>query len=333
MKKILLIGTVIYLSLFLVGCGKYTGDDLEKDFKNKVNDIKSYELKGKLKIINNEDTYEYDVIASYAEETNYKVSLKNKMNNHEQIILKNDEGVYVLTPSLNKSFKFQSEWPFNGSQTYLLQTIVKDIENDDRKEFSEIDDGYIFKTKVNYSNNQDLSYQKVYIDKELNVTKVEVYTNEDVLQMEMNIEKIDYKSSYKDDHFDLKSNMSVTSTDEVDTVSSIDSIIYPMYLPENTSLSSEEIITIDEETERVLLSFTGEKSFTIIQEPVNYENEIITVPVLGDPEMISSTIAAVTDDTITWSENGIEYVIVSENLTNEELYKVASSLSVMPINK
>jgi len=37
----------------------------------------------------------------------YKVSLTNKANNHEQIILKNNDGVYVLTPSLNKSFKFQ----------------------------------------------------------------------------------------------------------------------------------------------------------------------------------------------------------------------------------
>jgi len=38
-----------------------------------------------------------------------RVSLKNKTNNHEQIILKNSDGVYVLTPSLNKSFKFQSD--------------------------------------------------------------------------------------------------------------------------------------------------------------------------------------------------------------------------------
>ena len=32
----------------------------------------------------------------------------------EQIILKNDEGVYVLSPNLNKSFKFQSKRPYNN---------------------------------------------------------------------------------------------------------------------------------------------------------------------------------------------------------------------------
>ena len=36
--------------------------------------------------------------------------------------------VRVLTPSLNKSFKFQSDWPYNNSQVYLLQTLLSDIQ-------------------------------------------------------------------------------------------------------------------------------------------------------------------------------------------------------------
>ncbi len=46
------------------------------------------------------------------------------------MILKNDDGVYVLTPALNKSFKFQSEWPENSSQAYLFESLVKDITED-----------------------------------------------------------------------------------------------------------------------------------------------------------------------------------------------------------
>ena len=36
--------------------------------------------------------------------------------------------VRVLTPTLNKSFKFQSDWPYNNSQVYLLQTLLSDIQ-------------------------------------------------------------------------------------------------------------------------------------------------------------------------------------------------------------
>ena len=125
-------------------------------------------------MINNEDTYLYDIDVSYEAEEKFRVSLKNKTNNHEQIILRNEEGVYVLTPSLNKSFKFQSEWPYNNSQSYLLQTLLKDITSDKDRIFKVNDKGYVITTKVNYSNNKDLIKQNIYIDKNLNITEVHV---------------------------------------------------------------------------------------------------------------------------------------------------------------
>ena len=41
------------------------------------------------------------------------------------LIIKNDDGVYVLTPQINKSYKFQSKWPENSSQIYLIESIIK----------------------------------------------------------------------------------------------------------------------------------------------------------------------------------------------------------------
>lgn len=86
-------------------------------------------------MFNNENSHNYDIKVSYTKENNFKVSLKNQANNHEQIILRNNDGVYVVTPSLNKSFKFQSEWPYNNSQAYLLQVILSDLEKDKEMEF------------------------------------------------------------------------------------------------------------------------------------------------------------------------------------------------------
>ena len=145
MKKIYL---VICMCFLLVGCGNYSSKDATKDLEKKINDLKGYNLTGELEISNNDDIYKYDVNASYAKDDKFRVSLKNKTNNHEQIILKNSDGVYVLTPSLNKSFKFQSDWPYNNSQTYLLQTLLSDIQNDDKKEFKETKDNYVFTTTV-----------------------------------------------------------------------------------------------------------------------------------------------------------------------------------------
>ena len=58
----------------------------------------------------------------------------------------------VVTQSLNKSFKFQSEWPYNNSQIYLLQPILMDLENDKNLKFEAKNNEYIFIAKVNIDN-------------------------------------------------------------------------------------------------------------------------------------------------------------------------------------
>ena len=97
MKKYLLCILVLLSGFLLVGCGKYGEKDIVNDLNKKISKIDNYYLNGELEIINNEDSYLYDVEVAYQKEDNFRVSLKNKTNNHEQIILKNQEGVHVMT--------------------------------------------------------------------------------------------------------------------------------------------------------------------------------------------------------------------------------------------
>ena len=159
MKKILIIMMFVFM-VFLTGCGNFKNGDIIKQLKQKINNSKGYYVTGTLEMLNNEDKYIYDVNVSYSEKDNFKVSLINQNNNHEQIILRNSEGVYVLTPSLNKSFKFQSEWPYNNSQAYILQNIVNDINEDKKSKVETKENGYIITTSVNYPSNKRLIKQK-----------------------------------------------------------------------------------------------------------------------------------------------------------------------------
>lgn len=99
MKKLCL---VLFSCLLLVGCGNYSSKDVTKDLENKINNLNGYILTGVLEITSNEDLYKYDVDVSYKKNDNFRVSLKNQTNNHEQIILKNEDGVYVLTHKSTK---------------------------------------------------------------------------------------------------------------------------------------------------------------------------------------------------------------------------------------
>ena len=200
MKKIFVICS---LFLLLTGCGKVNDKDVVKEFGKNINKSNGYILNGELEILNNDEVYNYDVEVGHKKDTYYKVTLTNKKNDHTQVILKNDEGVFILTPSLNKSFKFQSDWPYSNSQVYLLGALYSDMENDDDKEFKKTKDGYELITKVSYPNNKKLIKQKILFDNKFNLLEVKVYDKDDLICMSMKFDDIDYSPNFKDNYFEM----------------------------------------------------------------------------------------------------------------------------------
>lgn len=321
---------LILCGLFLTGCGKYGDKDIIRDLNKKIEKTNGYYLDGELQIINNEDSYVYDVEVSYAKENNFRVSLKNKANNHEQIILKNNDGVYVLTPSLNKSFKFQSNWPYNNSQIYILQTILKDLDSDSNRKFEETKDGYIFTTKVNYANNSNFIKQRILIDKNLDVNEVIILNSDDVPQMKMRFNNIDYKATFDDTYFSLKGNMPSVTAET--TSKKLDTIIYPMYIPRNTQLSGQEKVTT-ESGERIILTFSGDNSFMLVQEQASASKDLLTIPMYGEPYVITDTVGALSNNSVTWCTGGVEFYVVSDKLTQQELLEIANSINAVTVSK
>ena len=99
-KKILFL--ILILTVFVTGCFGGDKEDTIKKIEKKYSNLKSYKVTGNLEIVNNDDVYNYDVKVIYQKKDKFYVSLKNKANNHEQIILKNEEGVYVKTQESTK---------------------------------------------------------------------------------------------------------------------------------------------------------------------------------------------------------------------------------------
>ena len=97
MKKILLSLLALLCAICLSGCGKETEKTVLDKLSKKIDKTSGYKMEAEMELINNEDSYKYDVTISYKEKDNYRVSLRNKTSNHEQIILKNEDGVYVMT--------------------------------------------------------------------------------------------------------------------------------------------------------------------------------------------------------------------------------------------
>ena len=359
MKKYLILITI--MCLILTGCGSYKLEDAVNDFTKSVENSKSYKLNGTMEISSGEELFTYNIDAYFLKDDFYKVVLVNQTNNHEQVILKNKEGLYVVTPSLNKSFKFDSVWPENSSQAYLLQNLVTDIKNDNEKTFEKNEKGYVIKSKVNYPNNEELVYQKIYFDKDMNITGVEVYNKEDIIKIKVTFKSVNMKAKLKEDDFVLEDLIDTNAEDnnknadtntktvnkntdntkctgsncpeqktcegkECDkTTGSLDSIIYPLYIPTNTHLKSSETVETAN-GDRVILTFSGEKNFVLVEETSKVSNEFEVIPVFGDPLMLDKTIAALSSNSISWNAENVSYYLVSSDLSSNEMVNVAKSL-------
>lgn len=339
MKKRLL--ALIGICLLLCGCGKSSKENVLKDFKNNINNTKSYKVIGNMEITNDEEKFVYSLESYFLKGDYYKVILVNQTNNHEQIILKSKDDIYVITPSLNKSFKFQSDWPNNSSQAYLLGSLVNDIDKDQNSEVINNNDGYIIKTKVNYPNNEDLVYQKIYINDKLEVEKVEVYNNNDLIKIKVDFEKTDLKANLNEDDFKIESYIKEDNTnqncnddnscnetnkqEDSQKSANIENIIYPLYIPSNTYLTSSETIE-NNNGNRIILTFGGEKNFVLIEEAMHYNSDMEIIPVYGEPLMLSESIGALSANSLSWDVNNISYYLASTELTSKEMQSIANSL-------
>src|SRR5690625_5276424 len=164
----------------------------------------------------------------------YRVTLESDDEKGNQVILKNDDGVFVLTPALNKSFKFQTEWPENSSQPYLFQSLVNDVKNDKDSTFTATDSHYIFHTKTNYQSNNNLPFQEIYFDKKTYTpVLVKVLDKDKQALVEVSFSSFDLNPSFEDNDFKMEENM-MSETEDVSVSEEVVneapfSTLFPLY--------------------------------------------------------------------------------------------------------
>ena len=408
MKKLFVFLMLIGI-MVLTGCGKNNAESVFKDLTNKINKLSGYTLSGVLEVKNNNNNYTYDVSVSHMKKDKYRVSLVNTSNNHEQVILRNDDGVFVLTPSLNKSFKFQSNWPYNNSQIYILDSIIGDLNNDSEGTKEEVDGKYVFTSKVNYPNNNKLVTQRVMVTDDLFFEKIEVLNESEEAEMTFTVNNTDYNPTFDESYFEVNSiinsstnenasesnsnekkeenntpetqdtascnpekdmnckennntnasnnsaspqsnpynapvlkmvTMTMNGQKEIKPVSSekeqikptatLEDVIYPLYLPTGTVLKEQEKVS-KTDGERVILTFVGDKGFTLVEETATKEQEFTIIPTYGEPGFVNDTIGAITNNSLNWISNGVEYYMVSDVMNTIELLDVANSINVTAV--
>ncbi len=330
MKKFILIFTLIIGAIAFTGCKANRNEDIVAALGQLADNMEHYEAKGTMTTTHGSNDYTYDISVTFQKPDYYKVILTNQETNDSQIIIKNDDGVFVLTPALNKSFKFKSDWPLNGSQSYILQSTIKDIVNDENVEIKKEEGKYIIDSKTNYNQMKNLVRQKIIIDEKTKLPKeVAVYDDNDQRIIHVIFSSFDLEKSYDKSDFDVEENMRVAILKYGDGIPVFsDRVVeYPTFTPENVSLS-DELIEGELDNQKAIMSFAGDKDFTVIQTNISFEETIEYIRTTGEITILDSSIAVISDSSIQWIENGNMFMILSNNLSTEELIEVANSFYI-----
>lgn len=309
----LLIGTVLFFTM---------KDDSLDEVVSKVKKYNKYALTCNMEMVENDELKSYLVNVNYLKDSKdeyYKVELYDKSLNQSQVIIKNPGGVYVLTPTLNQIFKFQSEWPNNSPKPYIYQSLISLLE---KGEVKKIKTGYQVNCDVSYPNDNRVVGQEMIFDKSLAPKQVTVLDKNDAEIITANFTDFKTDVKLKKANFDEKKVLEKT-TNEYSDVSG-DLPLYPIALM-GSVLDSEKVSMIDGTTNHIL-KFTGDKNFTVVEIPVAASKSINVETVDGEVIDLVDGIAFYNDGQLMMMKSGILCKLYSQDLNKDEMVSVISSM-------
>ncbi|MFJ6211279.1 LolA family protein [Lysinibacillus sp. NPDC093190] len=356
-KWLVLLCTILLLS----ACGTDSQEKVLKKVNGKWAEANGYELNATMEIKSGGDPKKYDVTVWHTKPDFYRVEVVESGKDVSQMIVRNADGVFVVTPTLNKMYKFQSDWPKKNSQAYLIGALAEDLAQDKNLVMKEEDKAYIFEAATRNSYKNSMPHQVITVDKKTMLPTSVVIMN-DVKEEQIRItfkniklgvqhaakeyaveqftesdetkgEQATPPEKDKKDNKDGKESNNNSNGNEGKKAVSAEAenkefqTHYPVVKLENTKMVDEKVMR-EGGMDRVILTFDGDKPFTVMQQPVTKETAMLPVSSPGDPVDLGFTIGAITDTSISWEKDGVEFFVASSKLTREEMVEVATSMTI-----
>ena len=240
-KRIIL----LVLIVLLVGFGIYKlVSKNNKGIKSQVNEVtenlNAYHMEANMEFHNGDDLREYLVKVSYKKDGStplFRVSLFDKGVNQEQIIIRNKNGVYVLTPALNQVYKFKGDWPLNGAKPYLYQSTP------------------------NYKNSPNWTKQEMKMTSQLKPIWVHIYDKDNNIAVKVTFIKVEFDPTFADNYFEVSDNMTQARSElTTPTTSTINDLpLYPTNAIISATLKEQSVIQVGDMTQHIL-TYEGEEA-------------------------------------------------------------------------
>lgn len=329
-KKILI--SIVILLVIGLGVWKifFNGDSINDKLENVSKNLNSYNLEANMELINGEEKRNFNVKVSYLKNNDkdlFRVSLYDTNINQEQIMLRNKEGVYVLTPSLNQAYNFKSGWPLNNAKPYIYQSLLDVFKGD--YDIEKMDDGFVVVSDIEFKNSPSYVKQEVKFNNDLVPVWVNLYNDKNEVLVKVTFTKVETNVSFEENYFDVDGNMKAARENLV-SGGNKEEIELPLLLTGsdmNINLKDSVTTKIDGE-ELHMLVYQGDSNFTVLEKVCSSYKEMEVIATEGELVMTINGFAILEENKVSYIYNDIEVVIYGEGMNVNSYIEVANGMEV-----
>ena len=322
MKKIIMCALVL---LCLTACGKKDNKNYKEELLNYSSELKEYNLKAQMTVVKDEGEIAFDIVVSYLSPNYYKVRLQNKRNNNIQVIVKNNDGVFVITPEMNKQFKFNSDWPLNSSHAYLYQSIIKDISNDNATTIMTDNENYIITSVVNNKTNAKYKTQKTTFNKKTNapISNI-IYDSQDKPIVKVEFKEFNAEPKLKESDFNVESINTAIRLELAEGVTNgVLTECVPTFMPNGYELDKSVI----EDTYTVFKYKSEENVYTITCVATEVSKVLTVGREFMDVVLLENSFVFVNEKSLSFYQDNLFVSIYNDNFNLEEATLIANSFN------
>ena len=306
-------------------------NNVEGNVLSNLEQLDGYYMEASMEFYKGEDSRKYSVKVAYKNDDvdMFRVAMFDKTSEQEQIIVKNQDGVYVLTPALNQAYKFKGDWPLNGHKPYLYHSMVETIQG--KCDISKLDEGYLIVSTPDFKNMPSWSRQEMKMTKEYKPEWVHIYDNNNDVALKISFSKVEFNPTFAENYFAVDANMNEARNNLSESSSStlFDLPLYPVNADIDSSLKEVSTITINNSTQ-VILTYEGNQSFTVLESKVSGSEEMVVNEIDGEIVDIYGTFGYCVSNSninkIYFVLNGVSYQIWSDSVDVATLIEVASGM-------
>ena len=321
MKKILVAFATAVILISGLLFYKMSHPSIMKKVENIKDEMVSYQLQATMKMLDGEDLRTFQVMSAYLkddEQELFCVSLEDQSSKQKQRIIRNADGVFVIAPSLNRAFQFQSEWPYNSFKPYIMQTVMKvfDSDYDEQK----LEGGYQISAALSYPSDPRVTHMDAVFDNDLNLKNVTLYDENEAEIVMLDVNQFEWNLALDKKMFEVNSQMETAANVSY----TLDLPLYPLDCLGN-ELVDQTKAKING-SEKHILKFSGDEYFTLVENVMDSSEEFVIEPMRGDVLEVSGGIAILSDEVVSLLEGDVMCQVFSDQLSTEEKLQVISSM-------